>query len=218
MKKTATRVLLVDDHPIVRQGLAQLIGQQAGLEVCAEAADPQEAMAAIKAHSPSLVVLDLSLNGADGMELIRDIRQQREDLPVLVLSMHDESVYAQRAIRAGARGYIMKQEPPEVLLEAVRRVLDGEIYLSEKLGQSLLTRLVGATAPAAEQELDQLSDRELQVVRLIGQGLRTRDIAEQLYLSVKTVEAHREHIKQKLGLGSGAELLRYAVEMALRET
>ena len=209
-KPQPRRILLVDDHPIVRQGLAQLINQEKDLEVCGEAVDRAEALAAIKQQPPSLAVVDLSLRSSDGLDLIKDIREQAPGLPVLVLSMHDESVYAERALRAGARGYIMKQEALEKVLQAIHRILAGDIYLSEKMQMRLLRAVTSVHGDAGASPVARLSDRELEVFQLTGQGLGTREIAGRLGLSIKTVESHYARIKQKLNLRNATEVLQSA--------
>jgi DNA-binding NarL/FixJ family response regulator len=212
VETTRARVLLVDDHPIVRQGLSRLINNEPDLLVCAEAASAEQAVAAIALHNPSIAIVDIQLDGFDGIELIKLVRQRHPDLPMLVLSMHDESLYAERVLRAGARGYVTKQEAPEKVMTAIRRVLMGEIYVSEKIASRLLHSLAGTSKVALESPLQRLSDRELQVFRLLGSGLSVRQIAVKLGLSVKTIETHREHIKGKLNVTSSSELLRYAIE------
>jgi DNA-binding NarL/FixJ family response regulator len=208
-------VLLVDDHPIVRQGLAQFIDLNADLKVCGEASGETGALEAVERRRPDAVVVDLSLRDGSGLELIRKLHEARPGLPVLVLSMHDETLHAERVLRLGARGYVMKQEATETVLAAIRKVLRGEIYLSERMASRLLGKLTGARAAAegsaAAAALGRLSDREMQVFEMIGRGEPPREIAAKLGLSVKTVDAHRERIKEKLGLRSGNELLRYAV-------
>ncbi|MCS6770675.1 MAG: response regulator transcription factor [Kiritimatiellae bacterium] len=206
------RILIVDDHPIVRQGIRALLEQQPDLVVCAEAESAGEALQALLKHKPDLVIVDISLKGHDGIELTKWVRAQDKRLPVLVLSMHDENLYAERALRAGAQGYLMKVEVGEKIVEAVRKVLAGEIYLNEKLGQSLLHEMTvrGAVSPE-ESPIRLLSDRELEVFRLIGQGHSTREIAQMLHLSVKTIETYRAHIKEKLGLSTAAQLVRSAI-------
>ena len=206
-----SRVLLVDDHPVIRQGLAALIREEPDLDVCGEASNAREALELIAAQNPEIALVDISLNGPDGIELIKDIKIRYPEVRVLVLSMHDEAVYAERALRAGARGYLMKSEPLEKVIEAIRRVLMGEIHVSERFASRLLHQVVGQGHVAEMSAMDRLSDRELQVFRSIGQGMGIREIAGELYLSVKTIEAHREHIKRKLGLASSAELRRYAI-------
>lgn len=206
-------VLIVDDHPIVRQGLAQLINQEHDLEVCGQAEDAHEAMQAIRKLQPDLVIVDISLKDTSGMELIKDLKIQRPDLPVLTLSMHDEEVYGERALRAGAKGYIMKQEATEKVVTAIRRVLAGEVYVSNGMAARMVSRLVGGgERKKAGSPLDSLSDRELEVFRFIGEGFSTREMAEKLHLSVKTIETYRAHLKDKLGLQDAGELLRAAIQ------
>ena len=204
------RVLLVDDHPIVRQGLKRLISTEPGLVVCAEAESAREARQAIREHSPDVVVADISLKDSDGIDLVKDIRAHHPELPVLVLSMHDESVYAQRLLAAGASGYIMKDAASDQFILALRRVLDGRVYVSDTLAPRLAeTR--AAPAPTDErQPVSRLSNRELQIRQMIGRGQSSRQIAGTLHLSVKTVEAHRQRIKGKLELASGAQLVQFA--------
>lgn len=209
VKKT---VLVIDDHPLLRQGLAMLINQQADMRVCGEAEDMRVAMQCIVQSRPDIVVLDISLKGPDGLEVLKTIRATNPDLPVLVLSMHDEAIYAERAIRARANGYIMKQEATERVLVAIRRILDGEIYLSDAISKKLLQQFIDGTSSALESRITSLSDRELEVFRLIGEGRSTREIAEGLRLSVKTVETYQAHIKEKLGLKSGRELIQHAIQ------
>jgi DNA-binding NarL/FixJ family response regulator len=209
------RILIVDDHPIVRHGLAQLIDDEEGLQVCGSAASASEALESLKTVRPDLVILDLSLGDESGLELLKRIKPLYADLPVLVLSMHDEAYYADRVLRAGAMGFIMKQEPAEQMIAAVRQVLSGKVYLSESMAASMLTRLVGRKTAVGGTPVDNLTDRELQVLELIGKGLGTRQVADKLNLSVKTVENHREHIKAKLKLRTSAELVRYAVRWEL---
>ena len=204
-------VLLVDDHSVMRQGLAALINAEPDLRVCGEADDVHQAMQVLQATRPGVALVDISLNGGDGLELIKLMRAHHPDVLALVLSMHDESVYAERALRAGARGYIRKVEAADRVMAAIRRVLEGEVFVSDRVAADLLNRVSGrSTSKAASVE--RLSDRELQVLRNIGAGMSSREIAEKLFISVKTVEAHREHIKQKLNLASSADLLRYAIE------
>jgi len=205
------RVLLIDDHPIVRQGLAQLINQESDLQICGEAGDPPEALQCIEMDQPDIALVDLSLGESSGLELIKDIRVQFPDLPVLVLSMHNELLYAERALRAGARGYIMKDEGTEKLVAAIRLVLGGDIYVSETMSARMLHKFVEGSPDEGSSPIDRLSDRELQVFELIGRGLGTREIAAKLHLSVKTIEAHRAHIKDKLDLKNSIELLQHAM-------
>ncbi|HRK31416.1 MAG TPA: response regulator transcription factor [Tepidisphaeraceae bacterium] len=218
--KNKTTVMLVDDHPIVRRGIAEVINAEADLSVCAEASTMQEAMAAASASRPNLVIVDVSLNGNNGIELMKNFNARWESLPILAYSMHDESIYAERALRAGAKGYVMKQSAPEALIEAIRAILKGKIYLSEAMSNRLLGKMVGAGGGAAvtASPIDKLSDRELEVLELLGQGSSTSQIADKLCLSVKTIETYREHLKQKLDLGNGQELLRYAIEWSLSKS
>ena len=204
-------VLIVDDHPIVRQGLTQLIDQEDDLHVCGQAEDAHEAMRAIRELSPDMVVVDISLKDTSGIELIKDIKVRCPDLPVLTLSMHDEGVYAERAMRAGARGYIMKQEATERVVTAIRRVLSGDVYVSEGMAAKMVSKLVAGPAQTGGSPVDRLSDRELEVFRLIGTGYGTREMAEKLHLSIKTIETYRAHIKDKLDLVDANELLRTAI-------
>src|SRR5271169_1769336 len=206
------RVLLVDDHPIVRQGLALLIDREADLSVCGEAEGAHTAYHAIETLHPDIVVLDISLSGPDGLDVLKEIRMKRADLPVLILSMHDESIYAERAMRAGANGYIMKQEATEKVLVAIRRILQGDVYLSDRLTRTMLQQFVRGTAPAKSSPLVNLTDRELEVFRLIGEGHGTRQIADELHLSVKTIESYQAHIKEKLALRNARELVQHAIE------
>ncbi|MFY9903662.1 MAG: response regulator transcription factor [Terriglobales bacterium] len=210
-------VFVVDDHPIVRQGLALLINQEADLAVCGEAEEMQAALPAIQAVRPDILIVDISLNGPDGLELLKNVRITSPRLPVLILSMHDEAIYAERALRAGANGYIMKQEATERVLVALRRILSGEIYVSDRIANSMLQHYVRGVNPAEHSSITELTDRELEVFRLIGDGLGTRQIAEALHLSVKTVESYQAHIKEKLSLRSGRELVQHAVEWNMRE-
>jgi DNA-binding NarL/FixJ family response regulator len=206
------RVIIVDDHPIVRQGLAQLINQEADLEVCGQAEDAHEAMHAIRELAPDLVIVDISLKDTSGMELIKDLKGQSPQLPVLTLSMHDEAVYGERALRAGARGYIMKQEATEKVVTAIRRVLAGEVYVSDGMAAHMVNRFVGGSGRGAGASVDSLSNRELEVFRFIGEGYSTREMAEKLHLSVKTIETYRAHIKEKLNLQDASELRRAAIQ------
>jgi DNA-binding NarL/FixJ family response regulator len=210
------RILLVEDHPIVRQGLAQLLGQTPDLEICAFAEDSLSAVQAVKTESPDLAIVDISLQSADGLELVKDLRARKFHLPVLILSMHQESVYAQRAMRAGAQGYVMKGEPTPRLLAAVRKVLSGGLFFSEEVTSELLRRQIGGES-AVLSPMELLTDKELQIFRLIGQGRSTREIAEALLRSVKTIEAHRENMKLKLGIKNSPQLVRAAVEWSASE-
>jgi len=205
------RVLVVDDHPLLRVGLVEMIQQEPDMEVCGQAGGADEAVRLIEEHGPDLMTLDISLPGKSGLELLKDLRHRYPELHVLVVSMHDESLYAERALRAGARGFITKEEAVDRVVEAIRVVQKGELYVSKGISNRLVEKLVvgGGGSP-----LERLSDRELEVFRLLGQGRGTRQIAEQLHLSIKTIETHRANIKQKLNLKSATELVRHAVQWA----
>ena len=209
---TKARLVIVDDHPIVRQGLMMLIDHEKDLAVCAQAQDSYEAIKAVKATAPDLAIVDISLREDNGVELIKDIKVQHPEVPVLALSMHDESLYAERVLRAGAKGYIMKQQAPEKVISAIRKVLGGEIYLSEKMAAKMVLKLVGGNTEVGDSPVDRLSDRELEVFLLIGRGHGTRKISERLHLSIKTIETYRSHIKEKLNLNGATELLQYAIQ------
>ena len=209
------KVAIVDDHPMVREGLTARISRYADLEICGEAADVAEAIDLVQRTDPDLVIVDISLKSGNGIDLIKQIKSQNERVKMLVSSMHDESLYAERALRAGAMGYINKQEMPEKLIEAIRHVLAGKVYLSPQMAERMLNRSLGRGGPAESSPLQKLSDRELEVFELIGQGLSTRAIANQLSRSVHTIETHREKIKVKLNLTSGAELQQRAVQWML---
>ena len=205
------RLLIVDKHPMMRQGLAQLINHERDLTVCGEADTAAQAMKRIKADRPDLVLADISLPDRNGLSLIHDVRALRPELPVLVVSAHDESLYAERVLRDGGRGYIMKQEGGKRLMLAIRQVLGGQIYVSEKMSAKILEIFSGHRTEAAHSPVERLSDREFEVFQLVGQGKGTREIAGHLHLSVKTVEVHRANIKRKLELKRGADLVRYAI-------
>jgi DNA-binding NarL/FixJ family response regulator len=210
-------VLVVDDHPLMRQGLSLLINQQQDMQVCAEAEEAQAAMQALAQKKPDIVILDISLNGPDGLELLKSIRVSHPDLPVLILSMHDEAIYAERALRARANGYIMKQEATEKVLVAMRRILNGDIYLSDRMQNKMLHQFIDGAPSMIQSRIASLSDRELEVFRLIGEGRATREIAEELHLSIKTVETYQAHIKEKLALRSGRELIQHAIQWKIGE-
>src|SRR3954465_1841538 len=211
------KVLLVDDHPIVRQGLGQLINEEPDLSIVAEAEDFQQALSALESSQPDVAIVDISLKDRSGIELIKEIRARKPELPILVLSMHDESLHAERVLRAGAKGYIMKQEATEQVMNAIRRVLRGEVYLSEKMASRMVNRLVAGPQNVGGSPIERLSDREFEVFQMIGHGVGPSEIAEKLGLSVKTVETHRERIKEKLNLASGSELIRYAMQYVMDE-
>jgi DNA-binding NarL/FixJ family response regulator len=205
------RIMLVDDHPVMREGLAQLINHEPDLSVCGQYEDAARAFEAIASVCPDLAVVDLSLKGSSGLELIKNIRASQPKIRILVLSMYDESLYAERVLRAGASGYIMKQEASEKVLDALRQVLRGSVYVSEKMGAKLMHQLVGGKPNQGASSMERLSDRELEVFGLIGQGKGTRQIAQHLHLSVKTIESHRAHIKEKLNLKDANELVHTAI-------
>ncbi len=211
------KVLVVDDHPIVREGLAQMINREPDLSVCGDACGMHEALQLIESSRPDILIVDISLDGPDGLDLLKHIRTQDPGLPVLILSMHDESIYAERALRAGANGYIMKQEATDNVLDALRRILNHEVYVSPRIANKMLQQFVGGSATDKRHSLvDDLSDRELEVLRLIGAGHGTRQIAEELHLSVKTVETYQAHLKEKLALRNSRELVQYATRWAMR--
>ena len=209
------RVLIVDDHPVLRQGLMQVIDEEPDLVACGEAEDAEGALAQLDAANPDLAVVDLSLNGRSGLELVRDMKARRPSTAVLVYSMYDEALYAERAIRAGASGYVMKRESIDEVLAAIRQILRGHVYLSPAASTRMVHRAVDGSAVCSRSALQELSDRELEIFQLLGQGLSARQISEKLYRSIKTVESHRENIKSKLGVRTSGELLRYAVERSL---
>ncbi len=207
--KDCKRIFIVDDHPVFREGLTVLIQQEADLTVCGEANDAAAALAALERSKPDLVLVDISLPGRSGLELIKDLRAAHPEAAVLVISMHDETLYADRVLRAGGRGYILKQEGPDKILQAIRQVLEGRIYLSPKMSVRILDAFSGQPGPTASP-VGRLTDRELEVLQLVGQGMDSHDIARQLNLSFKTVDAHRGHIKEKLNLKNHTELISYA--------
>jgi DNA-binding NarL/FixJ family response regulator len=208
------KVVLVDDHPLVRRGLADLLAREPDIEVCGEASGVSEALREVERTNPDLVVIDMTLKDGHGIDLIEKIKAKDERVRMLVSSMHDEMLFAERVLRAGAMGYVTKQEPPETLLAAIRQVLRGEVYLSSRMTSRLLHQVVGGSLPQ-ENPIQTLSNRELQVFEMIGQGMTTLQIARRLELSPKTIETHREKIKQKLNLKNGSELNRRAVQWML---
>lgn len=205
------RILLVDDHPFMRAGLGQLIERQPDLTVCGEAGNPAEALTAIHQLKPDLILTDLTMPGRSGLEFVKDLHAADSGRAVLVISMHDEAVYAERALRAGARGYIMKEAGGEALLAAIRQVLRGEVYVSPRMSARILEGLSTRRPRGSSSPIEKLTDREFEVFQLVGQGKSTRDIAEQLHLSSKTVDVHRSHIKEKLELKDTTALIRHAV-------
>ena len=215
-KKTAQskpqprRIYIVDDHPLFREGLAGIIRQRRDLCVCGEADEAGKAFGEISRMRPDILVTDIGLRGKSGLELLRDLQAYRPELPVLVISMHDETLYAERVLKAGGRGYIMKQEGPEKILQAITKVLAGQIYLSEKMSAGILERIASPAARAKTSPIGKLTDREFEILRLIGDGKDGHQIAKDLRLSIKTVSCHRAHMKQKLGLKSATALVHFA--------
>ena len=208
----AKRIVVVDDHPLFRKGLEQLINSNDGLAVCGEAGSAAEAMDVVRRIAPDLVIVDVSLPGANGIELIKNIRAEFSKLPILVLSMHDESLYALRSLRAGAQGYVMKQEALANVLTAIQQVFDGRPYLSPAMSAKLIVSYAEAPGDGKAAATDTLSDRELEILELIGKGHEVREIAKELHLSPKTVETHRAHIKEKLSLDNARQVTRFAVQ------
>jgi DNA-binding NarL/FixJ family response regulator len=209
------RIVIVDDHPIVRRGIAAMLNQESDMQVCAEADSYHAGIDAIREHHPDLAIIDLTLPDIGGLELVKQVRAIDPEMAMLVLSMHDETLYAERVLRAGARGYIMKQEGTDKLIGAVRAVMRGDIYVSEKMASRMLGKFVDGKREGGSSPLERLSDRELEVFELLGRGLSTREIAERLCVSIKTVESHREHIKEKLKLSNANELVQHATQWVM---
>jgi len=209
-EKTA-RIMLVDDHPVLRMGLARLINAEDDMEVCGEAAGAVEALQVTAAAKPDVMIVDLSLKEGNGLDLIKDMRIRHEGVRLLVLSMHEETFYAERVLRAGARGYITKIDGTEKVVEGIRAVLEGHVFVSDKMREKMLLKMVGEPV-GTTSSIERLTDRELQVFDLLGNGMSTRNIAENLHLSVKTIESHRENIKSKLGIDNATDLLKHAIE------
>jgi len=209
------QILIVDDHPLMREGLAARIAPHAEMEVCGEAASVREGLAQVKATNPDLVIIDIALADSNGIELIKDVKARFPKIKMLVVSAYDESLYAERALRAGAHGYINKCELQENVVEALRAVLDGQRYLSQKMTQRLVGQAVGSKDSTHDDPMRRLSDRELEVFQLIGQGKTTGDIARNLHLSVHTIDTHREKLRHKLGVKNSAELMQRAVQWTL---
>jgi DNA-binding NarL/FixJ family response regulator len=206
------KILLVDDHPLLREGLGRLIAAEKGLSVCGMAGTVQEALALVETEKPDLVISDLTLPGRNGLELIKDLVATYPEIPVVVLSMHDELIYAERVLRAGGRGYVMKDSPPDRLMEAIRTVLAGGVFASKTVTNHFLKALSSSKGPPAQGfPLERLTDREMEVFELIGQARSNQDIASRLGISPRTLDAHRAHIREKLGLADGNELTRYAI-------
>ncbi len=217
VNRQKVKILIVDDHPIVRQGMAQLINLQNDLTLCCEAADADQALAAMQVCDHDLAIVDISLNGVSGFELINTLKRRYPELAILVMSMHDESVHAERALRAGARGYIMKQEATDNILLAIHQILHGEIYLSAAMHTRLLQRMLTPCRNMVSSAPAGLSDREFEVLRLIGLGFGTSQIAAKLNRSVKTIETHRASLKEKLGCATATELVKFAVQWLANE-
>jgi DNA-binding NarL/FixJ family response regulator len=212
-----SRVYLVDDHTMFREGLRQVIERGSNLTVCGDAPDAAEALRGIRSSKPDVVIVDISLSGASGLDLIKEIKAEFEDLPVLVVSMHDESVYAERALRAGAMGYVMKHEPAKIVKAAIQKVLGGDMHLSEKMASRVINRLMRGLPQQPNSPVETLSDRELQVFRMLGQGQGVRQIAEAIGVTIPTVNSFRNRIKEKLGLKSSTEVMLHAIRASSEE-
>jgi DNA-binding NarL/FixJ family response regulator len=215
---TAKRIVIVDDHPLFRKGLEQLINSEVGFAVCGEASTAGQAMTVTRQLEPDLMIVDLSLPGANGIELIKNVRAEFPKLPILVLSMHDESLYALRSLRAGAQGYVMKQEALNNVVKAIREIFAGRPYLSREMSAKLIVNYAQKPEQGASSAADKLSDRELEILELIGNGHEVREIAKELHLSPKTVETHRAHIKEKLNLANARQVARFAVQWVSAQT
>lgn len=212
-----SRVFIVDDHTMFREGLRQLIEREANMTVCGDAPDATEALIGIRASKPDVVIVDISLAGASGLDLIKSIKAEFEELPVLVVSMHDESLYAERALRAGAMGYVMKHEPAKTVKAAIQKVLGGDMYLSEKMSTSVINRLLRGQTDQPKSPIEMLSDRELEVFRLLGRGKGVRQIGEELGVTIATVNSFRNRIKEKLQLKSSTEVMLHAIQWVREE-
>lgn len=209
-----TQVLIVDDHPVIRDGLVTIVNHERDMNVCGQADDAYQALKAVTELKPDIVVTDISLKSSDGIELTKNIKARCPRLPVIIFSVHDESLYAERALLAGAKAYLMKDEVSENIIKAIRTVLSGEIYVSDTISKKFLHRIAGDKAGTAKTPIENLSDRELEIFRLIGEGLKASQIAKQLHLSIKTIETYRSRIKGKLSLADAAELLQYSIKWA----
>jgi DNA-binding NarL/FixJ family response regulator len=215
--KKKTKVFIVDDHPIVRQGLIQLINQESDFVICGDVGDIPSAMKDIAKHRPDVVIIDIALGQANGIRLIEDIANKFPGILMIALSMHDESVYGERCLKAGARGYLMKQEEPENVITALKKVISGEVYISENLRDMFLNKFINKKQTTPNTSISSLSNRELEVFQLFGQGLKTQQIAGELNLSVKTIETHVEHIKRKMNFGNLHELTTHAIRWAVSQ-
>jgi DNA-binding NarL/FixJ family response regulator len=214
-RPTICRIVLIDDHTLVRQGLSHLLNSQPSFRVVASAESAGEGIEMVRQNKPDLVIIDLSLAQTSGLDVVKQLKSELPGLPTLVISMHDEAVYAERALRAGARGYVMKKEPSEKIFEAIEHLLRGDIYVSDRISRDLLESSVNGKRPGAEEGgsiIDQMTDRELQAFELLGYGLSAREIAPQLILSVKTIENYRENLKMKLNVRTGAEVVQRAIQ------
>jgi DNA-binding NarL/FixJ family response regulator len=211
-EKAKKRVLLVDDHPIFRHGLEDLLKKQDDLAVCGHADSAPIALSQMRSLHPDLAIIDVSINGSNGIELVKQMKAEARDLAILVLSMHDESLYALRALKAGALGYVMKAEALQHVISAVRCVLAGRIFVSPRFGEKLIFKAVHGTDSGSLSPVDRLSDRELEVLVMLGKGRNTKSIAKDLNLSIKTIETHRAHIKEKLGVADASEMVRFAID------
>ncbi len=217
-RQQKARILVVDDHPLIRRGLVEVVNRQPDMEVCAEAGSGREALEAAETFAPHLAVVDLALGDVDGLDLVKDFQNRHAKMAILILSRHEEAIYAERALRAGARGYVMKHERLQTVLDAIRRVLRGEVFLSDRMQSKVMLQLVGRRRSEEAEPLASLSDRELQVFAMIGRGMVPSDIARQLHLSVKTITTHKERIKEKLHLETAAELRRCAIELTQKDS
>lgn len=215
-QRKAARIFIVDDHPVMRRGLSQIIEDIDDLETAGEARGAEEALQKMAEVNPDLVLIDVSLGDRSGLELIKDLKVRHPDLKMLVLSMHDESLFAERAVRAGALGYVNKNEPTETVIAAMRHVLEGRIFLSDKVTNQIVQRAASGGHQPVPSPIERLSDRELEVFQMIGEGMITKQIAAKLHLSTKTIETYRENIKTKLNLGNSSELMRHAVQWVLQ--
>jgi DNA-binding NarL/FixJ family response regulator len=211
------RVLIIDDHPVFRHGISAMINAEPDLVVCGEAGSAPTALDAMRRLDPHIALVDISLPGTNGIELLKAIKAESPKLPMLVVSMHDESLYALRALRAGALGYVMKAEALDSILTAIRKVLQGEPYLSPKFSERLVFKAIRSMDEGLGSPVDKLSDRELEVLNLMGRGFGAQDIANELHLSVKTIETHRAHIKEKLGFHDSKEMVRFAIEWVAQQ-